>query len=195
VAIGGPGIPGISDIIADYQALVNDAFDDWSTFFLSAGGKVSQQTHLVEVRGYSVGADGRSLKDTVISTRATVQGAANSPYHPYQCSMVLTLVAGTRGKGRFGRLYLPPSCQTVGIDGTVPLTEQTNLLTAGKQLLSDLSNLPGLDAGAGIRIAGQTGTGGTLRTVDEVRVGKVYDTQRRRRRSLDEAYVKSDFSA
>jgi hypothetical protein len=177
------------------QDIVNDAFDDWATWVNATGARVLQDVRLDECRLYVIGTDGHSMYDTAISEGTPVQGASPRAYgHPWQNSLVMTLVSGTRGKGRFGRIYLPPQTYGINQDGTINAADHTAMFTATHQLLTDLSGLPGLDTGWGLAIAGKTGSG-TLRTVDQVRFGHVADTQRRRRRSLDEAYATAAFTA
>lgn len=174
--------------------MANDAFDDWSAWLTDPDSQVPSSVKLTECVLYEVGTDGRITADPVRSTHDAVSGSYSpSSSHPWQCSMVVTLVAGARGKGRFGRIYLPPQIYPLTADGLVESSRHTAMFTSAKTLLTNLSEKPGLDLGWGLRIAGRTGTG-TLRPVTEVRLGKVADTQRRRRRSLDEAYAVSAFS-
>jgi hypothetical protein len=145
------------------------------------------------VKLYSVDSTGHIDRDPATSTGAAVSGTSATNGHPWQCSMVMTLVAGARGKGRFGRIYLPPQGFTILSDGTVTLVQRDAMFASTKTLLENLSNAPGPDSGFGLVVAGRTG-GGTLRDVTEVRMGAVCDTQRRRRRSLGENYAVGSFT-
>lgn len=181
---------------AGRQAVVNDAFDDWSSWVLDAGGsRCLQDVALTECRLYMIGADGRMTADVAVSEQEPVRGTVSRDGgHPWQVSNVVTLVAGSRGKGRFGRIYLPPQSFSMLEDGTISSGQYSNMFDAVQTLLTNLSELPGVDTGFGLVVAGQTGTG-TLREVTELRLGHVPDTQRRRRRSLDEAYASRAFSS
>lgn len=190
LAFGFPS--GVSVTDAQALDLANDCFDDWSAFVTNADNQVSQDVRLVESIIYKIGSDGHITADPAHSTHDAVSGTGTTNKHPWQVTNVVTLVAGTRGKGRFGRIYLPPQCFTMTNDGLVLDGALTVMLTGIKTLLTDLSDKPGIDVGFSLRVAGQTG-GGTLREVDSIRLGRVADTQRRRRRSLAEAYHSTDF--
>lgn len=178
----------------DSQDIVNDAFADWAGFVQDGGGRVSDAVELDGVKMYSVDATGHIDEDPAIAEGTPVRGGFGTNRHPYQCTNVITLVAGARGKGRFGRIYLPPQAFDVGADGLISTTHHASMFTAAQTLLANLSNLAGVDTGWSLAVAGRTGTG-TLRTVDTLRMGRVCDTQRRRRRSLDEAYSSAEFTA
>lgn len=183
------------DAIEGDQFLADDCFDDWRTWITTPAARVSPYVKLVRVTMYAVGIDGRITKDPVEAAGVPASGTADQYLHPWQCSVVQTLVAGTRGKGRFGRIYLPPQSYAITSDGLIDNGLATTMFATNNALLTALSDKPGLDAGWGLVVAGSTGPAGTLRDVTEVRMGKVADTQRRRRRSLDEAYLTAVFNA
>lgn len=175
------------------QDYVDDAFADWAAFVIDGSAKISNTVLLRECRLYHIDNTGHIDEDPAISTGEPVRGIAAGPYHPYQCSTVVTLVAGVRGKGRLGRIFLPPSCLPIGQDGSIASGPHSDAVGSVATLLNALGNAPALDVGWGLVVAGHTGTG-TLRDVTSFRVGRVMDTQRRRRRSLPEAYVSQDLS-
>lgn len=184
---------GVPLTAGNWQLVCNDAFDDWAAWVQRSTSKVMQSVKLMDVRLYHIDADGHSVDDTIISAGTPVSGVMTNDQHPFQCSIVTTLEAGTRGLGRFGRIYLPPCGVGIGQDGLMDGSTVNGMFTSVKTLLSDLSNLPGIDAEWGLVVAGRTGSG-TLRPVDRVRMGKVMDTQRRRRRSLVEGYLSDAFT-
>lgn len=189
-----PGVVGTFSTESNRQSMVNDAFDDWSAFVTNSSSGVLDSVRLKECRLYKIGTDGKSEFDTAVSDRDPVAGVVGSNPHPWQVSNVITLVAGARGKGRFGRIYLPP--QGFAIDrstDTMNTTDFGYLWGAAQTLLAALSDKPLIDAGWKLAVAGQTGSG-TLREVTQIRMGHVADTQRRRRRSVPEAYTVADFS-
>jgi len=177
------------------QTMVDDCFDDWSAYVLDANARVSQHVRLEYCKLWRINAAGHAEDDTVISAGAPVRGVTTAGKHPWQCSLAMTLEAGTRGKGRFGRIYLPPQCYDMDDNGTVFDAQFNAIFNRTKTLLLNLSDKPTIDAGWGLVVAGQTGVAGTLREVERIKLGQVVDTQRRRRRSLPEAYFASDFSA
>lgn len=178
------------------QQLVNDAFDDWAAWIGTTGSRVSASVKLDECRLYVIGTDGHITEDPAVSEGSPVRGiiGTGTDTHPWQVSVVLTLVAGVRGLGRFGRIYLPPMSFTMKPDGTINDGHFGQMFESAQSLMAALSDKPLIDAGWGLRVAGRTGSG-TLREVTELRMGHVADTQRRRRRSLAEGYSKVDFDA
>lgn len=179
----------------DKVVLANDIFADWATAITDGSFLVTQDVELSQVRLYSIGSDGRMVGDPTFSTAAAVRGVVQTNKHPWQCSVVLTLVAGSSGKGRFGRIYLPPMGYFITSDGVLADSNHLAIFNGAEALMQRLSNRPGLDAGWKLAVAGSTGASGTLREVTALRLGKVADTQRRRRRSLDEAYATRPFAA
>lgn len=176
------------------QAIADDSYADWATFMGDSAARVCSSVRLTGLKLYSIDASGHIDQDPVIADGDPVPGVASTGFHPWQVTNVVTLVAGVRGKGRFGRIYLPPQGFTVGADGLIDNAHRAEMWGAVQTLLGSLSNRPGLDTGFALCVAGKTGSG-TLRPVTELRMGRVADTQRRRRRSLDEAYVTAAFSA
>lgn len=179
---------------AGLAVLAHDAFDDWASWMADVDSKVHSSVVLDQVKCYHIDSTGHSDRDIGVSDQAPVRGAtAAGNSHPWQCSNVVTLVAGTRGKGRFGRIYLPPQITPINADGVIDESFHSVMFARAASLLTDLSDKPGFDAGFKLCVSGQTGAG-TLRPVDHLRMGHVMDTQRRRRRSLSEAYAEVAFS-
>lgn len=186
---------GVGDIWNDRaQVVANDMYEDWASWVTSAAGRVSSHVTLNGLKLYSVGADGRIDQDPVEADGPPTAGAFPDNLHPWQCTIVATLVAGARGKGRFGRIYLPPQSYTVTNNGTILESHMTDIYASVLDLLTNLSNAPTIDTGFGLVVAGKTGAG-TLREVDSIKMGHVVDTQRRRRRSIDENYLVGAFEA
>jgi hypothetical protein len=175
--------------------MANDCFDDWAAWVTRSASKVVAAVTLEDVRVYNIDTEGHAVDDTVISEGTPVSGTTTQDRHPWQCSTVLTLEAGTRGQGRFGRIFLPPQGIEIKSDGLMDPSASAAAWGSAQTLLAALSNRPTIDAGWGLVVAGRTGTSGTLREVTRIRMGRVMDTQRRRRRSLKEQYYTSVFSA
>jgi len=111
---------------------------------------------------------------------------------PPQVAMVVSLLTGSiRGKAHRGRIYLPCLVGTVvpsGVGaGEIEEGNATNLMGSAHDLIVALNAaLPSPNA-----ISVISGTG-EARHVTGVAIGRVYDTQQRRRRSLSESpYVLS----
>jgi hypothetical protein len=167
----------------------------YSTFHNSVDARISSFAFFKECRAYEIGTDGRSTSEPLVSSQAAIGGYYSTPQFPWQNSVAVTLDAGYPAKGRFGRFYLPPQCLTIEDTGLVNVTQATALRTGVAAMLNDLSNLAGVDVGFGLAVIGRTGPAGTSRNVESVRVGRVVDTQRRRRRQVSENYITGPFTA
>jgi hypothetical protein len=107
-----------------------------------------------------------------------ISGGGPSASYPPQIAMVASLEnAGARGLAAKGRMYLPGVASTIGSDGKLASVSVTPMVTALKTFL---------DA---VNAAAPTGEDVILASVvNRVRIGSVYDTQRRRRNAMVETY-------
>ena len=114
---------------------------------------------------------------------------------PPQVALCVSLWSGQRfGRGNRGRLYLPTPSASVGDSGLVDAGAVGFLRNVMARLLQDLTSAmqaaPNLgDVVPVIVSAGGTGTTPAppiTRAIEQIAVGRVLDTQRRRRRSLEE---------
>jgi len=160
-----------------FQALIQDT----SMSFLAA-------VHTREIRAYHIGANGKILDTPVIEVIPSPNtGQASGLAVPWQNSLAITFKAGALGKGRFGRIYLPPQNYSMTPQGTVAAESATNYGTGVSSFLAAIQlGVRTQWPDARLVVAGKTGPLGTIRRVEELRVGKVVDTQRRRRRSIPE---------
>jgi hypothetical protein len=104
---------------------------------------------------------------------------------PPQCAVVVSLrtpIPGARGRGR---MYFPaPGADQVGIAGRL-LTATRDAIGLRMALFFNAFNAdPAMPT-----VAVASSVGEFVTSVDEIRVGDVIDTQRRRRDALPEAYV------
>lgn len=114
---------------------------------------------------------------------------------PPQVAYVVTLRAEDyrRGPAAFGRFYVP--CGDVGVTGTGVFSEASAQAYADRAgtFLEDIQFISA-DPGEVLRVQlFGDGVGGPRQSnVRSVEVGNVYDTQRRRRASIDETYFAAD---
>lgn len=166
----------------------------WNTFFRTTGWF----SYLWKTEGVKISPmnqDGTTNKDAVVTSPYTtaVEGNNAGTGFPAQVSLVATLLADTgRGLAGKGRMYLPGFA--VGIDGTGHLAPGTNSAVANalKTFFDSVEasiDVEGQVINASHGRAPFTGSTATNRNVTHIRVGNVYDTQRRRRNSLVEAYA------
>lgn len=113
-------------------------------------------------------------------------GSGQTPMPP-QTSLCITLETGaTRGRAHRGRIYLPPVTQALGSDGRLSTTQAEQATLASSSWLDDMTDLMIAPA----VVMSSLGTG-TTRTITGTSVGRVLDTQRRRRRSAPEERMES----
>jgi hypothetical protein len=105
---------------------------------------------------------------------------------PNQVALAVTLLtAVSRGPANKGRFYLPLPAYQVGADGMIGATYAANAETGTNTFIAALNAV-----NANFRVAVYSRKVGApaQRLVTGVKVGRVLDTQRRRRRSLAENY-------
>lgn len=177
------------------QDKANDLADDLNGLRTAMVSSWASNTFVSEVRLDSVGADGKITRDPVFAQVGT-NGVAGggTPKLPPSCAVVITLDTRVRGRSRFGRFYLPLLGIQANADGVMPSTDQTNILNAAQTFVNNVSNAPGSDDGFGVVVASGVGEG-SLNEVQAIRVGRVIDTMRSRRRSMDEAYMVATIQA
>lgn len=119
-------------------------------------------------------------------------GGAGSPTPPNQLALAVTwTTAYARGPAHQGRLYLPTP--VVNVDSTSGLFSalQANGVEAAANTFYAALNTAVETVEAGMRccIMSRKSGAATRRMITGAKVGRVLDTQRRRRRSLPESYV------
>lgn len=181
---------------AGTDAHINDIDEDavstaLVTFFQNSNGKIPDSVRATDWRAYEIGVDNKMVGNPLIHLFPgnTCIGTTTTRYPP-QIAAVVTTVAANRGPGRFGRFYLPTGA-ALAADARMSVTDAANLVTGATQLLKDVSDA--IDMGGVLRSA--TGlnisqsSGGHKQEIDHVECGRVLDTLRNRRKSLDEARV------
>jgi hypothetical protein len=176
----------------------------WSAFFTHANSKVSNAYKTLQVKVSQLETDGDVDLDMIdiYDYPAAITGAfAGSPMPP-QISLAATMTSDTqRGLASKGRMYLPGVAASISnTDPKIGSVDQGNIADRLK-IFFDAVNAS--SAVAGDIILASKGhkftvlqdpnnwyyVNGVIAKVTGVRVGDVYDTQRRRRDGLDEIYV------
>lgn len=104
---------------------------------------------------------------------------------PGQISQVVSLRTNLpRGRAHAGRIYLPSTGQSVGTDGRWTAVFSTGVANAVKTLINGISGISGMGSPVVMSDLGA----GAVEIVTGLRVGRVPDTVRRRRRQLVEDY-------
>ena len=181
------------------QQLADDIRTAWGTFFTNTTSEVSSAwtTDLVKVS--SVGTDGKTnAADTVFSTYGTLTQGKQTNVFPPQIALVATLTSTkARGVGAKGRMYLPGIAKPIDLNAKLPSTQQAAILANLKTFLLAVNastatdNVVMLASQGSLNEDGTPKVGGSApinKAVNGVRLGNVYDTQRRRRNGLTENY-------
>ena len=175
---------------------VQDLLDHYKTVIqahhANSAAQISPRAKLTYVKFNRVDINGHYIDPTTFeSLFAPVSGGGASWACPNQISLVVTLTTAiSRGLANKGRIFAPtPSAEPDASTGLISSAAAGGIAAQYKAFLEALSDVPGLDTAdtPGVCVMSKVGSGATHR-VSGVRVGRVYDTQRRRRNALAEDY-------
>lgn len=127
------------------------------------------------------------MSDTYVLSPAGVSTAAATGAVPNQNTQAVTLHSElSRGRGSKGRFYPPNSSNQngttwIGADGRADATFTLSLATSAATMLNAINAIA-----VNLSVVVWSQVGQSAHGVDRVSVGRVVDTQRRRRNSLDE---------
>ena len=134
-----------------------------------------------------IGTDGKYMREPVMAP-LNWGGSVNAPYSP-QDALVLTFVSTIwRGAGKYNRLYLP----TAGPAGTnawaLSQSEQNGFLDAALNYVRGINEELAEAGTPGSTRVGVVSTvrDGSVANAENLMVGRIVDTQRRRRNKLNE---------
>ena len=173
---------------------VSDVANAWNTFFQDPESCISGYYEFTMCKIAMIEEDGKTIPDSAqyYSPPALVKGGAGNSSQAPQVSLVATLANSLpRGLATKGRMFLPGVAREVNATGHLDTLWTTgiadNLQTFFNTVYND-ADLPRNPVLASVG-RGPLLTDGTIRNVTQIRVGNVYDTQRRRRNGLTEAYL------
>lgn len=160
-------------------------------FHGNAGVSAGNIVKLTETTAAFVGTDGKyvggGLQNTVRRTFSGDNAGAGIAYAPYQIACTYTmLTAVSRGPGSHGRFYYP--CLSRSWDGANDQWQAAACLAAAN---AAVTLIKAINTAAASQIPGNSGVWvmsqkGISASVSDVQVGRVPDTQRRRRRQAVE---------
>lgn len=187
---GGTGTdaPEPTDAMAEMVA------DEWQTFFTSVSVKVAYlfKTATIKVTPISAAGVIDVPKIKSFSYPTAIEGAHTGNGNPPQCSVVATLIAdsgvGLAGKGR---MYLPGIGSGIDTTGHLATSDANAIASALATFFANVNGSfdnPGLAINASHRPIVIGDPTPINRVLTSVRVGNVFDTQRRRRNALAETY-------
>lgn len=182
-----------SDAAAITDQGIADVAEAWATFFSNQTTGISNRYSFTMCKMAMLGVDGKSLPDSAhyYSPQTAVTGGGGPTVLPPQLALVATLANSLpRGLATKGRMFLPGINFGIDDSGHLPsfYTDQVALnLKAFFDSVYQDADLPGNP------VLASTGNSlqlrpGAIRNVTQIRIGNVYDTQRRRRNALTETY-------
>lgn len=157
-------------------------------FHTNASSQISPGAKLTFTKMNAVGADGHYLSLlTAEHVHASVAGGgsgSNTP--PNQIALVVTLETGfSRGPAHRGRFYMPLPMTPIGSDGRIATGSRDPVVAAATTFLTALN---AVTANVKVGVYSRKDGAPAHRLVTAMSVGRVLDTQRRRRNKLVEAY-------
>lgn len=181
------------------QAFADDVKTAWTTFHSATGNFINYNYVFTGVKAVLLEKNGKYGSNTPVESFPTsgVAGGYTGQVIPPQNALVATLIGGSgKGLGGKGRMYLPgiaapidttahilnTTCQGIannlaaffnGLDASVDAPGHVINVSRGHK--TDLLGVVSYDNARNVKVNG-------------VRVGNVYDTQRRRRNQLKETY-------
>jgi len=169
---------------------MNTAISNAVKAYHSASGTfISEAAKLSFVKVNIIGINGLYEADT---TQETViadlpGGGPATPPYPNQIAMAVSLTTGfSRGPAHRGRFYLPLPGFVIDTMGQISVSNAQGLKNTTETFLAALTTAGGTNVPA---VMSRKSGAATSRPITGCEIGRVLDTQRRRRRSLIEAYV------
>jgi hypothetical protein len=159
-----------------------------SAFHTRVASKIDTRALLSFCKVNMIGVDGHYVLPTTNEhIYADIAGGGGTQMFPNQVALAVTLqTAFSRGPAHQGRFYLPLPATGVGSNGAIDPTDQSNVKGSANTLLTALN---AVSASYGVSVFSRKLGSPAQNMVTGIKVGGVLDTQRRRRRSMAEAYV------
>lgn len=173
--------------LTDAAGLLAAAKTAISAFHVRTASQISNYCMLSSVKLNPIDTSGHyALGTTNEAVFAAVGGGGAAMRYPNQVALVATLRTGvSRGPAHAGRFYLPMPSMAVDTSGLISTTDRDAVKGSLATLLTDLN---ALSASYKVAVHSRKLGAPAQRLVTSIDVGRVLDTQRRRRRSLVESY-------
>lgn len=173
----------------------------WETFYENANVGINSAFKCTGIKAaiiLATGATDIANVETYAYPAPLAGGAGGNPYPP-QVALVAQLAAASPiGLGAKGRMYLPGIAHGLPASSLIPTAACVNVANALRTFLDGCetaANSPGVVINASKGRPGVPFTAPVNRRVTQVRVGNVFDTQRRRRNGLTETYSTAALAA
>lgn len=166
---------------------VADIFDEQVWTHVDFAGFISELTAFTGVRVDDVQDPGGVVRTAQFDLVEPSLGASTGQQLPPQCSEVVSLRTGSPGKSFRGRMYFPPlSVGALTGEGSISTGAQGELADAMQRFFNTY-NAASAPVNATAFVASDVRQ--QLTAINQIQVGSVFDTQRRRRSEIAEAYV------
>jgi hypothetical protein len=182
-------------LVAGIAGTAADFFTDASAQIAVSDLKVNSQATLDFVKVAAIDTDGHyaleSDADLHSVAPGTGAGGGGSAFAAQLCTVMTFLTVAHRGHASKGRVFLPSADQSsLESDGQMSVAVTEDMRDAFLGWLNNANGILSSAFSASMRLGvlSNVGAGRAHQTTD-LTVGRIIDTQRRRRRSLDEAYV------
>lgn len=165
-----------------------------AAFHQRPGTHVSGLATLTFVKANAVNTTGHYIEPVTLEYvyPSPLPGGGSGNQMPNQVTLVVSTTTGlSRGPAHRGRFYLPlPAVQLGGADGRIQLQNAVDVANSAAQFVMEVADTPGLDLLQPLKAVVMSRKVGAPAThvITGVEVGRVLDTQRRRRSELPEDY-------
>lgn len=187
------------------QAVADDALAAAQSLITNTDMLFSDNVFVTEVRLYQYATvlkpnsgGGFRLSDAEriwYSVTPGTAGTQSTGRHPLQCSLAVSLKSDLVNRPvSSGRFYLPPQSLSIGSDGRIDSSRAGTVLGAVHDYLDDINGqweirtAQDFELAIVKRVYNSSQAFVSYHPVRQLRVGRVVDTQRRRRNALDEQY-------
>lgn len=162
------------------------------SFFTDADTGIDQRATFLWTKVAPIGPDGNYIGEPDLFEVAApgAAGGAGTGSFPNQVALVVSTLTGfTLGDATRGRFYLPLPAIAAGSDGAISSAAAGAVAQNAADLVSSLNEvMEGISPAHSAAVLSQKGSG-SARAIIQCGVGRALDTQRRRRRNLNEAPV------
>lgn len=188
IPIGGVDLERAFDLYV--EEMQDDIVTIFSAYVSDITTKIPSGATLDYVKLALIGTDGKYVKEAAVFEVIGVTGGAGNAYVP-QVSLVMTLQSEKfRDPGKYNRFYLPTiaptNTQGYRPANTLAIAERTaDLLSVLTREMSPFNNAVRVVPAA---VSSSDKIDEPYREIKYVKVGNVFDTQRRRRNKIGEIY-------
>lgn len=166
----------------------------WQAFFTAANSGISNDYRTIGVKVATVNTAGAvdGALTQFYNYPAAIVGNNSGANFPPQISLVATLsTIRARGHGSKGRMYLPGVMHSVDASGRIETANAVNVINGLKTFIDAVNahaDVPERVVLNSAQVSGVPFRAATIGNIISLKVGNVYDTQRRRRAQLQESY-------